>query len=50
MKHLVVHQKYSAAHRIFNSLLIVSSGDEILRLMRDILRHACVFDCEFAKM
>ena len=37
MKHLVVRQKYSAARRIFNSLLGVSSGDETLRLMFDIL-------------
>ena len=37
MKHLEVRQKYSAAHRIFNSLLGVSSGDETLRLMFDIL-------------
>ena len=32
-------QKYSAARRIFNSLLGVSSGDETLRLMLDILRN-----------
>ena len=38
MKHLKVRQKYSAARRIFNSLLSVSSGDETLRLMLDILR------------
>ena len=38
MKHLEVRQKYSAARRIFNSLLGVSSGDETLRLMFDILR------------
>ena len=37
MKHLEVRQKYSAARRIFNSLLGVSSGDETLRLMIDIL-------------
>ena len=37
MKHLEVRQKYSAARRIFNSLLAVSSGDETLRLMFDIL-------------
>ena len=37
MKHLEVRQKYSAAHRIFNSLLGVSCGDETLRLMFDIL-------------
>ena len=30
-------EKYSAARRIFNSLLGVSSGDETLRLMFDIL-------------
>ena len=37
MKHLEVRQKYSAVRRIFNSLLVVSSGDETLRLMFDIL-------------
>ena len=37
MKHLKVRQKYSAVHRIFNSLLGVSSGDETLHLMFDIL-------------
>ena len=37
MKNLEVRQKYSAARRIFNSLLGVSSGDETLRLMFDIL-------------
>ena len=37
MKHLKVRQKYFAARRIFNSLLAVSSGDETLRLMLDIL-------------
>ena len=39
MKHLEVRQKYSAARRIFNSLLGVSSGDETLRLMPDILHQ-----------
>ena len=34
-----VRQKYSAARRIFNSLLGVSSGDETLHLMFDILRE-----------
>ena len=38
-KYLEVRQKYSAARRIFNSLLGVSSGDETLRLMFDILRQ-----------
>ena len=38
MKHLEVRQKYSAARRIFNSLLGVSSSDETLHLMFDILR------------
>ena len=38
MEHLEVRQKYSAARRIFNSLLGVSPGDETLRLMFDILR------------
>ena len=37
MKHLEVRQKYSAARRIFNSLLGVSSGRETLHLMFDIL-------------
>ena len=37
MKHLEVSQKYSATRRIFNFLLGVSSGDETLRLMFDIL-------------
>ena len=43
MKHLEVRQKYSAARRIFNSLLGVSSGDETLHLMFDILHqeHKC---------
>ena len=35
--YLEVRQKYSAARRIFNSLLGVSSGDETLHLMFDIL-------------
>ena len=39
MKHLEVRQKYSAARRIFNSLLGVSSGDEALHLMFDILHQ-----------
>ena len=38
-QHLEVRQKYSATRRIFNSLLGVSSGDETLRLMFDILRE-----------
>ena len=33
MKHLEVRQKYSAACRIFNSLLGFLSGDETVRLM-----------------
>ena len=37
MKHLKVRQKYSAARRIFNSLLGVSSGDETLHVMLDML-------------
>ena len=36
MKHFEVRQKYSAARRIFNSLLL-SSGDETLHLMFDTL-------------
>ena len=39
MKHLEVRQKYSAARRIFNSLLGVSSGDETLHLMFDTLHE-----------
>ena len=39
MKHLEVRQKNSAARRIFNSLLGVSSGDETLHLMFDILHE-----------
>ena len=39
MKQLEVRQKYSAARRIFNSLLGVSSSDETLRLMFDILHQ-----------
>ena len=45
MKHLEVRQKYSAASRIFNSLLSVSFGDETLRLMLDILREAETSSC-----
>ena len=36
---LLSSQKYSAARRIFNSLLGVSSGDETLHLMFDILQE-----------
>ena len=43
MKHLEIRQKYSAARRIFNSLLGVSSGDETLHLMFDILLQL-IFD------
>ena len=39
MNHFEVRLKYSAARRIFNSLLGVSSGDETLRLMFDILHE-----------
>ena len=42
MKHLEVRQKYSATRRIFNSLLGVSSGDETLHLMFDILPQTTV--------
>ena len=42
-KHLEVRQKYSAARRIFNSLLGVSSGDETLHLMFDILRQTPLY-------
>ena len=37
MKHLEVREKYCVARRIFNSPRSVSSGDETLRLMLDIL-------------
>ena len=37
IKHLEVHQKYSAALHIFNCLLDASSGDETLGLMLDLL-------------
>ena len=37
MKHLEVPLKYSAARRIFDSLLGVSSDDETLRLVLDII-------------
>ena len=43
MKHLEVRRKYSAARRIFNSLLGVSSGDETLHLMFDILHEKRFF-------
>ena len=39
MKLLEVGQKYSAARRIFNSVLSVSSGDETLRLLFDIFHE-----------
>ena len=45
MKHLEVRQKYSAARRILNATLFslsVSSGDETLRLMLDILLESQV--------
>ena len=37
MNHLENRQKYSAARRIFNSFLGVSSADKTQRLMLDIL-------------
>ena len=40
MKLVKVRQKYSAARRIFNSLLGVSSGDETLHLMLGIIPEA----------
>ena len=46
MKHLEVRQKYSAARRIFNSLLGVSSGDETLHLMFDILLENVAIFCK----
>ena len=50
MKHLEVRQKYSAARRIFNSLLGVSSGDETLHLMFDILLKTRNFEEPFKNM
>ena len=49
MKHLEVHQKYSTARRIFNSLLGVSSGDETLHLMFDMVLEPYLlkFHCKF---
>ena len=44
MKHLEVRQNYSAARRIFNSFLSVSSGDKTLRLMLDILHTHSLHD------
>ena len=49
MKHLEVRQKYSAARRIFNSLLGVSSGDETLHLMFDILHKMVKINAIFIK-
>ena len=40
MKHLQARQKYSTARRIFNSLPGISSGDETLRLMLDVLHES----------
>ena len=47
MKHLEVRQKYSAARRIFNSLLGISSGDETLHLMFDILHHIIINNLDY---
>ena len=47
MKHLEVRQKYSAARRIFNSLLGVSAGDETLHLMFDVLLQLTSLAWEF---
>ena len=47
MKHLEVRQRYSAVRRIFNSLLGVSSGDETLHLMFDILLEKPYTACFF---
>ena len=49
MKHLEVRQKYSAARRIFNSLLRVSSGDETLHLMFDILLETQTVSLELSR-
>ena len=37
MKHLEIREKQSSARRIFNPFLGVSSGDETLRLMLDVI-------------
>ena len=39
MKHLEIREKQSSARRIFNPFLGVSSGDETLCLMFDILHQ-----------
>ena len=49
MKHLEVRQKYSAARHIFNSLPCVSSGDETLHLMFDILLNTCLKDLGYSR-
>ena len=49
MKHLEFRQKYSAARRIFNSLLGVSSGDETLHLMFDILLKELLVEIKDAR-
>ena len=43
MKHLEVREKYSVARRIFNSPRSVSSGDETLCLMLDILLETWLY-------
>ena len=43
MKHLEIREKQSSARRIFNPFLGVSSGDETLRLMLDILHNLLAF-------
>ena len=50
MKHLEVRKKYSAVRCIFNSPLSVSSGDETLRLVLDILQRNSLmcFDCKMS--
>ena len=50
MNHLDVRQKYSATRRILHSLRGVSSGDETLRLMLDILLHSHPKELELKTM
>ena len=50
MKHCLVRQKYSAARRIFNCLLGVSSGAETLRLMFDILLEKSLFQFSLRRL
>ena len=50
MKHPKDRIKYTAARRIFNSLLGVSSGDETLHLTLDIFPHVLLLPGSMAMM